>query len=49
MPNADRYEFNDEEMFYSLLRETRETIKKYMIVTVKILSVNERFLNVVIP
>lgn len=49
MPVVERYEFNEEEMFYSLLRETKETIKKYMIVTVKILSANEKFLNVVIP
>jgi hypothetical protein len=49
MPNVERYEFTHEELFYSLLRETKETLKKYMVVTAKILSVNERSLNVVIP
>lgn len=37
------------DIFYSLLKESPETLKRYMVVTVKILSVNKQFLNVVIP
>jgi hypothetical protein len=40
---------DNKEIFYSLLKETPETLKKYMVVTVKILSVNQQYLNVVIP
>ena len=32
-----------------MLRETPETLKKYMVVTAKILSVHNQSLNVVIP
>lgn len=36
------------DIFYSLLRETPETLRKYMVVTAKILSVHNQALNVVI-
>lgn len=39
----------NKEIFYSLLKETPETLRKYMVVTVRILNANHQFLNVVIP
>lgn len=32
-----------------MLKETPETLRKFMVVTVRVLSVNQQFLNVVIP
>lgn len=40
---------DNKDIFYSLLKETPETLKKYMVVTVKIMSVHNQSLNVVIP
>ncbi len=37
------------QIFYNLLRETPETLKRYMIMTVKIISTKKNYLNVVIP
>lgn len=37
------------EIFYSLLKSTPETLKKYMVVTAKIMSVHNQSLNVVMP
>lgn len=37
------------DIFYSLLKETPETLRKYMVVTVRVLNVHNQYLNVVIP
>lgn len=37
------------ETFFNLLRETPETLKRYMIMPVKILSMKNNYLNVKIP
>jgi hypothetical protein len=39
----------NKEIFYSLIKESPETLRKYMVVTVRILNVNQQYLNVVIP
>lgn len=40
---------DNRDIFYNLLKETPETLKKYMVSTVKIISVSQQYLNVVIP
>ena len=37
------------EIFFNLLRETPETLKRYMIMQVKVLSIKKNYLNVIIP
>lgn len=37
------------EIFFNLLRETPETLKRYMIMQVKVLSTKKNYLNVIIP
>jgi hypothetical protein len=37
---------DNREIFFSILRETNETLKKYMVFSVKIISVSQHFLNV---
>lgn len=37
------------EIFFNLLRETPETLKRYMIMQVKVLSMKKNYLNVIIP
>lgn len=36
------------EIFFNLLRETPETLKRYMIMQVKVLSMKKNYLNVII-
>ena len=37
------------DIFFNLLRETPETLKRYMIMSVKVLSIKKNYLNVIIP
>jgi len=37
------------EIFFNLLRETPETLKRYTVMPVKVLSVKKNYLNVIIP
>lgn len=41
-------QIENKEMFYNLLGQTPETLKRYMIFTVKVIGVTKMFLNVVI-
>lgn len=40
---------DNREIFFNLLRETPDTLKRYMIMPVKILSLKKNYLNVIIP
>ena len=40
---------DNKDIFYNLLKESPESLKKYMIATVKIINVNQQYLNVVMP
>lgn len=40
---------DNRETFFNLLRETPETLKRYMILPVKVLSAKNNYLNVVVP
>lgn len=38
----------NKEIFFNLLRETPDTLKRYMIMPVKVLSIKKNYLNVII-
>ena len=40
---------DNKEIFFNLLRETPETLKRYMIMQAKVLSLKKNYLNVIIP
>lgn len=48
-PRDQERVIENRDIFYSLLKESPETLKKYMVVTVRVLNVNPQFLSVVIP
>jgi hypothetical protein len=37
------------EIFYSLLKESPDTLKRYSMLSVKVLSIKKNYLNVIIP
>ncbi len=39
----------NKEIFFNLLKETPDTLKRYMIMPVKVLRVKTNYLNVIIP
>jgi hypothetical protein len=48
-PRDPEKSMENREIFFALLRETPETLKRYMIMPVKVLSIKKNYLNVIIP
>lgn len=48
-PRENEKVMDNREIFFNLLRETPDTLKRYMIMPVKILSLKKNYLNVIIP
>lgn len=45
-PREDEGAIDNREIFFSILRETSETLKKYMVFSVKVIGVSPHYLNV---